>query len=120
MKPSAMLITPFQVEVGRESKILPLLHDGGEGDPRIEPNVENVALLGKVSSSALSTRGSLGQKAIDFLCKPDVRPFLLEESRDMFNRLLRSEDLFAGGAVEDRDGNPPGPLSGHTPIRTIF
>ncbi len=38
----------------------------------------------------------------------------------MLNRLLSGQRLFAGGAVEDRDGNSPDPLSGDAPVRTIL
>src|SRR4030042_1232708 len=120
VEPSPVLVTSLEIETGRKIKVFLFLKNGCIGNSRVKPDIPDVHLFCEIFSPALSTLGPFGQKTIGSLFKPDVRPLLLKKTSDMIDGPLIDQGLAAGGAIKDRNGNPPSPLPGDAPIRPIL
>src|SRR5207245_10380437 len=91
---------------------------GGEGRPRVEPDVEDVGLLLEFGAAALRAARLRCEQIARGAVEPCVRAFLVKDARDVVHRLGRDEGLVIPGAVEDGDRNAPRPLSRDAPVRT--
>ena len=88
MEPAAVLVAPFEVEIGGElERTIPLQHRG-ETDAGVEPDVEDIFLLGPVERGAVSTPFVGRQKVFARFTKPIITTTFFELISDVIDRLL--------------------------------
>ncbi len=120
MKPAPMLVAPFQVKIGRGPEAFPPFQHGGVGNPRIEPDIEDVHLLAKLVAAALRADRAGRQQRFGLTIEPAVRAFLFEKCHHMPEHFRGGKQPAAVRAGEDRDRDAPGTLPGNAPVRAIL
>src|SRR5262249_57280565 len=83
MKPAAVLIAAFEIEIGGRAQVGALLEHGRVAHPGIEPYVEDVLLFAKLSVATFFAPRLGGQQLLRRTVEPRIRSFPLEEVRDV-------------------------------------
>src|SRR5690606_8029268 len=115
VEPAAVLVRALEVEVGGGAEKIAALQHRGEGDARIEPDVEDVLLLAEARAAAGAAALIAGEVG-GGPGEPGVAALLLEEPRRALHHPRGDEGLVAPLAVEDRDRRAPGALAGDAPV----
>jgi len=85
----------------------------------IEPDIEDVLLLGEaVLAAAVGAGEPGGEEFLRCFLDPDVRSVFPDQRFDPVERLFGHDGFFARGAGENGQGDTPEPLAGEAPVRT--
>jgi hypothetical protein len=111
VEPAPVLIAPLKIQLCRPVLVRPRLQHRCLTDPGIEPDIQDIVLLGKPRAAAMGTAGAGRKQLLGALQEPDIRPFAFHEIRYPFHEVSFDEGGAAPLAVEDGNGHPPGPLA---------
>src|SRR5581483_9316428 len=110
LKPAAVLVAPFQVQVCRPRQAV-LRHEHGKmARTGIKPHVENVAFFRELRPAASRTRSAGGQQFGGAALVPDIGGLLSEELHNPIENLTVCNQLAARLAMESDDGHTPDAL----------
>src|SRR5581483_11994399 len=112
----AVLVRALEVEVGGEPQLRPLLEHGRMAHARVEPDVEDVALLAEALPAARRAAEAGRQQLLRRPREPGVRALALEDRSDVLRDLLRQVRLAARLAVDGDDRNAPQALARDAPV----
>src|SRR5829696_1841059 len=115
MEPAAVLVGPFEINVGRPMKSGSLLQNEGMGAAGFEPDIENVVDLFPFGRIIDETRQKTRMRAFR---KPSIRALALEDRGDPLVEPAVTKNFAARLADEDGDRHAPGALAGDHPIRS--
>ncbi len=116
LEPTAVLVSAFQIQIRRPFEIRTGFQHRRVGRAGIKPNVHNVFFFSKMTSAAVGAFRALGQNLIRTVGIPCIRTLFAEQLRNRLDKVAVNDGLTAVLAVENRDGNPPKPLTGYTPV----
>src|SRR6266700_7575969 len=116
MKPAAILVWSFEIDVSRPFFALQNREIRGAG---IKPHIQNVVLFAKLRRTA-GTFSPSRQEFFRRMFVPGVRAFLLEPSDDIAKCDVILELFAAALAEEHDDGHTPKALTRDTPVRAFF
>ena len=119
LEPAAILVAALQIHIGREMQLVPLIHHGGVGGARIEPNVHDIGFLGEVLMAALGAHKALRHQLVGGLLKPDVGAMVMEQVCNMIDGFRGYNICTALIAVENRNRHAPLTLTGNAPVGTL-
>ena len=113
MKPTAVLIGTFQVQIHWRLKVIAQRSDALEGQPRIGPHIHDVCRFVIVLSFAAQEFRRIERE-------PGIDTVALDTSGHPRDQFAGARVQSAGGAMgEQRDRHAPGALPRQTPVRTI-
>src|ERR1043165_6736430 len=118
LEPAAMLLVALEVDVGGPGQLRPRPQHGDLRAARVEPDVENVALLAVLALDALRARRAVevGRRAVE----PGVGAFALEELLHPGEELRRGDGFAAAFAIENGDRHAPEALAGDAPVGAVL
>src|SRR3990172_11582247 len=114
-----MVVTPLQVHIGGPPLVGPDREDRRMAHARFEPDIEDVAFLLEVDPPTVGTGSPQGEEVHRPSGVPEVTPLPFHQGGNMLCESLLRQDMAAMLAVEGGDRDPPGPLPGDAPVRTI-
>lgn len=109
MEPAAMLVGPFQIQLGRPP--LARLQHRGITHTGLKPYVENILFLLELRSPAPGAPSVGRNQHVGWIGKPVVRAMLSNQIRHMVDYPRMGQYLFTGHAGEGRNRRAPDPLT---------
>ena len=120
VKPAPVLIAAFQIEIGRGTEVGTGFQDRGVTHTGIEPDIQDVGFFSKFGSLTMGTNGTGGQELFFRRGKPDIGSMFQDQGLQMVEDLRGDDPVVAVLTIKGRDRDPPGPLAGQAPVRTVF
>ena len=119
LEPAAMLVAPFEIDVGGPRQLGPHREHRLMARPRVEPDVENVHLALEMAAAALGTREAGGNEILRRTLVPRVGAVLLEHGGRFLDERRRDDRLAARRAVHRRNRHAPHALPRDAPVGTV-
>ena len=118
LEPAAVLIGTFQIQVSRPLEAVILFHYRRVRNAAVEPNIHDVIFFGEFLAAAF-TLYFRREEFRQILCPPCIGAFLAEQCCNIVNCGIVDNRLFAVLAVNNRNRNAPGTLTGNTPVTPV-
>ena len=120
MKPSSVLVTALQVHVTGRPKIVSLLKHRRVAYSGIKPDIKDIGLLLKISSTTGRAYSPVGKEIVRVFFKPYISAIFPDHGDNMIQNLFRSQIIPAIFAVKYRNGHSPRTLSRYAPVGPVF
>ncbi len=120
VKPAAMLVASFQVEVGRVTEIIPVQEHGGITGAGIKPDVQDVGFRLKLPMSTGWTHSSLRQEKGRRFRKPDISTMFGKKIGHPVHQGFIHQGFATFLTIKNRNRHSPDPLAGDAPVGTVF
>ena len=118
LEPAAVLVGPFEVEVGRPAQVRVVAEDAPPTAAALEPDVEDVALLAEVAVEA-GGAVEVAEQLPRLIGKPGIAAAFGEALADRAHALRRQQRL-AAVVVEHRDRQAPRALPADAPVGAVL
>src|SRR5205807_6922117 len=120
MEPPAVLVRALEVHLGWPPELRSLFEDGGMTAARVEPDVEDVALLAKFATPTLRTGRSRRHELLGISRVPLVGArTCFHDPGHVLHHALVEEQRVARRAIEGDDRHTPHPLARDHPLRSM-
>ncbi len=119
VEPSAILVVPFDVHAGGPRQVRPVPEHRGVRDARLEPDVDDVGLLGERRARATRADGPGGDEVARVTAPPGIGPLLAEDRRHQIETRRVEQRLPAAVALQRGDRHSPRALARDAPVRTM-
>ena len=119
VEPAPVLVGTLQIERRRPLQVRPRTEHRLVARPRVEPDVEDVALALERPSAARRAGEVRRQELVETAFVPGVGAVLLEYGGRPLDERRRQRRLAAGTAVEGRDRHAPRPLARDAPVGPV-